>query len=476
MKRMISIILIIMITVIITGCGSFNIEIQSPNTKTIIEGQWRVKEYMPVNEDEVLNCDLIGSVASFGSEEILMFGDVYNDIKYKAKVVDGEEYTYKTLGLIPKYLNIDQEEIIIVTISSNNIYLNEIIVVDDYILIVQGEIILKLEKISDIPMENINDIYYENKEEAGHEVSSGVLLGFKAPGDEGTNYKTLWITYHDGTIESKELPYILLPRKSGFFKVDNKRIYNEGWHYDNIELKPLGGNVMEEVNKENQFDKNVESDITFIGNDYMSVRSVVRESNYSNEWLNTFLIDMNTSKENSPIDLGKISEQKSITDLIITSPNNSSDIYIENINRFTNYAIERTQGRWCFFTLGNKNSTVDKMLEEGQGIKKSRNVEIPLRVSKNIARHDELFIPWQGIKKEVPSAIDAISSPNKNMAIIKTKSNLHVYKINNNVLEKEPEITIPLEAYETIIMAEWAMGEYVGYWTDQVEALLKGNK
>ena len=93
-----------------------------------------------------------------------------------------------------------------------------------------------------------------------------------------------------------------------------------------------------------------------------------------------------------------------------------------------------------------------------------------------MARYDRLFTSWQGIKNQVPSAVDAISSPNKNMAIIKTKSNLYAYRIVNGKMSESPELTISLNDDEEIVMAEWAMAEYVGYWTEQVNSLLKSNK
>ena len=91
-------------------------------------------------------------------------------------------------------------------------------------------------------------------------------------------------------------------------------------------------------------------------------------------------------------------------------------------------------------------------------------------------RYDRLFTSWQGIKNQVPSAVDAISSPNKNMAIIKTKSSLYAYKIVDGKMSESPDLTISLNDDEEIVMAEWAMGEYVGYWTEQVNSLLQSNK
>lgn len=461
MKRILGIMITFMLVLILTGCSRFNIEVNKPNSTSILNGQWRVKNFVSIAEGEVANDNLLDSTVSFSNEEVFMFDRVYKKITYKAKVVEEREYIYNMLGFVPDYLK-DNKEIVVVTISSKNTYLKEVIVVDKGILIMQDDALLYLEKIDDNPMSNIKQGAMEEGA-ADEKISSGVLIGIKSKTDKEFSYKTLWISFDGKKISCQEVPFILLPRTNGFFKVLVSRSQNEGYYKDNVDFVFLSGNPSEKqpvIKKDKESNVNVSKEINFIGNDYISISSKEERQGYSVETLGTYLIDAMNIEHKGPISLGNISENRNITKF----NNEVQGLYIEDINTFTNVAIERNQGRWGFYTINsNKNSGENKL-------------EIPLKVSRNVARYDRLFISWQGIKNEVPSAIDAISSPNKNMAIIKTKSGLYVYKVVDGKMNESPEITIQLEGDEEIIMAEWAIAEYVGYWTEQVNSLLQVSK
>lgn len=460
MKRRLRIMITFMLALILTGCSRFNIEVHKPNNTSMLNGQWKVKSCISVTEGEVANNDLLDSIVSFSNEEVFMFDRLYKKITYKAKVVEGKEYIYNTLGFVPDYLK-DSQEIVVVTISSKNTYLKEVIFGDKGILIMQDDVLLYLEKIDDNPMSNIKQ---EAMEEgvADEKISSGVLIGLKNKSDEGFSYKTLWIAFDGKEIRSQEVPFILLPRTNGFFKVLVNRSQNESYYKDNVDFVFLSGNASEKqaaIKGDKEPNINVSKEITFIGNDYISIRSKEEVKGHNLETLGTYLIDAMNIEHKGAVSLGNISENRNITKF----NNDDQGLHIEDINTFTNVAIERNQGRWEFYTT---NSNKDKSGGENK-------LDIPLKVSRNVARYDRLFISWQGIKNEVPSAIDAISSPNKNMAIIKTKSSLYVYKVIDGKMNESPEITISLEGDEEIIMAEWAMAEYVGYWTEQVNSLLQ---
>jgi hypothetical protein len=462
MKKILRFMITFMLALMLTGCNKFNIEVKNPNNDSILNGQWKAQNYVGATEGEVFNNALLGSTVSFSNEEVFMFDKVYKNITYKAKVVKGEDYIYNTIGFVPDYLK-DSKDIVVVTISSNNIYLKEVIVVDGSILIIQDDVLLYLEKVDDTPMNNINEEVGTEEEE--EEISSGALIGIKDETDEGFVYKTLWIAYDGEKISSQEVPLLLLPRKNGFFKVLTNRTHIDNSYKDNIELVFLSGNPtekQEEIKAYKEANINVSKEINFVGNDYISIKTKEEGQGQSVETLETYLVDTINIGGKGVLSLGNISEQKNIDKV----NNEAQGLYIEDINTFTNVSIERNQGRWGIYTVNsNKNDDNSK-----------NNIEIPLKVSKNVSRYDKLFTSWQGIKNQVPSAVDAISSPNKNMAIIKTKSSLYVYKIVDGKMKESPELTIQLDDNEEIVMSEWAMAEYVGYWAEQVNLMIQSNK
>jgi hypothetical protein len=94
----------------------------------------------------------------------------------------------------------------------------------------------------------------------------------------------------------------------------------------------------------------------------------------------------------------------------------------------------------------------------------------------SLLKYDSIYAPWSQIKQSIPQVKDIFSSPNKNMSIVVTDESLQVYPISGNTLEAAPIKEIKLKENETVIMAEWATGEYVEMWNDQVNKSLSLEK
>jgi hypothetical protein len=79
---------------------------------------------------------------------------------------------------------------------------------------------------------------------------------------------------------------------------------------------------------------------------------------------------------------------------------------------------------------------------------------------------DILCVLWNAIKDRVPDAVDAYTSPNKDMAVILSSSKLFIYSIKNGELGKKPLAKLKLAQGDSVIMAEWGMGWYVDKWEE----------
>lgn len=481
MKKLIAIFLMIINVFVFVGCGTFKVNVSDPETKTLIEGQWRVEKVEVPGKAENSEDIRSGSILSFSNEEVILFDKTYENISYKAKVVNTEEYLYDIMGYIPGDVTGQSENCKVLTISSNNTFIKEIMFIDNGAYIIEDNNLYKLVQVDKVPLDALDKSVTNKNQDSYYKMNSGVLIGLKSEGDEGTEYRTLWVRRENNEINIDELPYILLPRKNGFFKVMNKREYNaENYFKDTIVFEDMNGKVTEfksEIMLTSPSNVNIEKGITFIGNDYMSTSTCSYNEEYREELLNTYVLDLNTMEANKPIPLGTLTDSTEMSNVILSSDRNNI-LDRRDIKSFTNFAIRRKQGRWSFYTLNPKkggNTEVENFEDYGvkdkDFIDKNDKLDITLRVSEKIARHDEIFIPWQGIQKQVPSATDVISSPNENLAVIKTKSKLYIYKIVNNSLDKSSEVVVPLNGKEQIVMAEWAEGDYVGYWTEQVKAL-----
>ncbi len=97
--------------------------------------------------------------------------------------------------------------------------------------------------------------------------------------------------------------------------------------------------------------------------------------------------------------------------------------------------------------------------------------DLPLSIPKSITSFNDLYPDWNSIKKSIPEAFDAVSSPTKDMLAVLTSDKLLIYA---NPLEdmSEPELSLKLNN-ESLIMAQWATGEYVQKWNAELSGILK---
>lgn len=78
--------------------------------------------------------------------------------------------------------------------------------------------------------------------------------------------------------------------------------------------------------------------------------------------------------------------------------------------------------------------------------------------------YDLLNVPWKDIKDKLPQAVDIYTSPNKDLAVIITHNEIQIYTIHNNSLSDLPVGKFPILEGSSVIMAEWAMEDYVRSW------------
>jgi len=120
-----------------------------------------------------------------------------------------------------------------------------------------------------------------------------------------------------------------------------------------------------------------------------------------------------------------------------------------------NLGLIRENGHW--FLVGRVN-----FQENGANDYEDFNINVVPPVS--LIAYDTLTLNWHKIRDRVPDALDAFTSPNKDIALIKTKNKLSVYPLGMEQLGENPLAEFDLQEGETVIMAEWATGSYVDSW------------
>ena len=116
-----------------------------------------------------------------------------------------------------------------------------------------------------------------------------------------------------------------------------------------------------------------------------------------------------------------------------------------------NFTLERRNGNW----------TLKGRLNLGD-----RYEEFPIGLSPvgKLVNYDELHVTWDSIKERVPMALDAYTSPNKDLLIVVTGNFLMIYTIENGEISEKPVKKIDIKKGESVIMVEWATGGYVARW------------
>lgn len=302
--------------------------------------------------------------------------------------------------------------------------------------------------------------------------NSGLLISFRNDLDKDmSTYRTLWITpdSNNNLKITNEMNFIIVPHKNSFWKVEPIR-YNFTNPTDYIEYliaHSFSDSYSPEVfqyqystyrNKLNFVDKN------FVGisiytnshsdkNNYVDKQCAIVDlenlSNYKNTENKVTMEDIFNEKS-APF-IYKYKNAK------ITSAE-SSEENVVNTTSGDNWNIGRQDGKWVAQIAKTFKSKIYK-----DYVLYNTDLYLP----QNIVSNNELCTSYDSIKKLFPDAEDAISSPNKDTIGIFTPNKLTLCPYLNNSIGPS-SIDIELSNNETMVMAQWAAGDDIKNWTDNI--------
>lgn len=101
-------------------------------------------------------------------------------------------------------------------------------------------------------------------------------------------------------------------------------------------------------------------------------------------------------------------------------------------------------------------------------------LDVPLELPQAVVSHDTLDFTWDEIKAVRPEAIDAVSSPDRDMIAIVTPQYIFVHPLANGKIAASTSLRIDLNRSETLVMAQWATEKkYTDDWIAQAKANLR---
>lgn len=483
---------------IILFCGcSYNSSVEEPLeyikpppiNRCPIEGTWKVTKCTDLKFQLSLNSSSnlwLGKTAQFTKGSAVIGDYLWRNPHYKLKKVLSEDFFLYNYKMSVPDLGISNSQLEIVSVSGDEKFAKEFVKISEEEMFVSiDDTVLFLKKTSDkakdytfsfieqksnLSMLNTKDLSFHN---------ICLLIGFRTTKESTSkipsySYKTIMIAYKDRKLQDiLQTKDIILPRRNGFWKVIVKRDQHDKDSFEDLIytyrmfLNAPQKISFEKIESSNLFEKGkLSKTISFIGNDYISLDINLFSPIEPYEVLKSNL-------RLQPIDSIHTPKGVKISDLFA---NNGSDVlrtrkenFIKNIygneNVFQlnpstseeNIGLYRKAGHWY---MEGRVGIIDKNFTNYHDYK------LNLLAPSEIVYFDKLCLPWQKIKDKIPWATDVYTSPNRKIAVVITQSKLSVYEIDKEALSPSPLAIVNLNNNDTVIMAEWADGNYVDIWHD----------
>lgn len=488
MKGIKGLLALFLLLILLAGCSDpardLSQQILPPSNSSIsIHGTWKVVEVL--HQQEESEGEWLGEIVQFSPQLAQVGEEVLTAPRYQIKRVNTADYLLYQSNNMPQEFPFTSEQIEVITITNEELFYCEVLKENNENIVLKiYQDLLLLEKVSDEvtiePCEEALEAEGNEKEEEllqREKLRSGVLIGLRtdqedpATGEPVFSYRTLWISNNERILNPiQQVDHLIFPRRSGFWKLEVKRLANLGKAEDLLyahnfasKEEPLFIDAQEEMAlMQRESEALTTRKIVYLGNDYVSVEEVSTGVTWNGKPWEESRLKM------IPIDTLPSTRGVSIVDLLgqpgleamesgfqrKLGESGGQDIQWEAL-RGDSFGLERRLGHWFF--KGRINSVGQEAL---QVLDYPINVIPPAKV----IFYDELKVPWTDLKDRVPSATDFFTSPNQDMAIAITQKELLIYEIQQGYLARDPLARVPLNLEESVVMAEWATGSYVDNW------------
>ncbi|HFE9686979.1 TPA: hypothetical protein ACGA33_002774 [Clostridium perfringens] len=493
------------ISFFMTGCSpkeSFDIsKITPPESYNIkILGEWEVVSKLHDSDEN--NSSSISGAFHLGKGDIVNIskdGVVANDISivnpsFKLKRMERDVFFKEidNISIKDEIKDTIKSEYIDVNsiYDSNKTYLSIISINDSEAYLLLSDNLIKLKKVSDVvPKQAVKESEnagIANKTKSENSISPeyyqkdvGILLGLKEPAHieddnlEEASYKTLWISVINNELQPVMVlnNSLLLPRINGFSNISLSSSLDDGKIENKLKVtsKKKDPNDKKEIKGEKNT-AGIYEEITFVGNDYIGLESYSGSDDFRGTFNEYSIIPIDTMDTHKSMDIvnlfGKEQEgnyNKSENNAIQKYDIDGREYYSKN--KYSNITLQRKNGNWHLEGILNEKNSLDY----------PKTFDININPVPILINYDTLAVPWSQVLSLGRDVRDVVTAPNGKIAITLAKDKLSIYKvIDGRIGERLGEININND--EKIVMAEWAVGDYVKYWDETVENVYGAKK
>lgn len=428
-----------------------------------LEGKWSVmRELGSEVYSAQTSLEARGSFFQFSRDTVILGKNVWNKPTYKIKKVNSTDYLMTRYTALDSDLSSINKQVDVVTVFADSNYLGEFMKINNTTVIsfVQNKMLLlhKIADHADDPRSVANaNIDHTNPYNTG---TSGIFIGLKIPVNNDYIYKTVW-----AAVSNKKLHPVLsrndiyFPRKSGFWELQVQSGINQGKNGEelyahNIAVKDLAA-AKDKDSARTAFPGSGSISIDYVGNDYVALKNHAGNT----AKLQVVPVDKLSSligiKVSDLLGTGGIKAYNAAREQAVQTLYSQGITLIDADVTEDNLGLTRKNGHW---------QLQGRVYYQNDKTPETMEFYINFVPPANLVFYDTLYPSWQSVKDRVPNALDALTSPNKDLAVIKTKSKLYFFGISGAQLDSVPLGEMELKEGTTIVMAEWATGFYVDNW------------
>ena len=462
-----------------SGTSAGNI-IPPPDGVSPFEGRWTVLEELGTEEEpESTVRQWTGRSVQFAEDCVALDDALWNKVSYKIKRVNTADYVMSKFMSHSDLFIEKAEKVAVVTVYAADNYLGEAMKIDDFNMVFfTQDIGLLLTKVSDEAdlMLGSSASTGQNLIQDSNQRTSGVLLGLRISGETGYTYRTLWVAADHGQMHPVLMSEnLFFPRTSGFWELDIRDISVEEVKGNILSARNVAVQALKAENEDAATDENQlegegeyktndkadegmiieEKAVAYIGNDYIAVES-------NEDGVNRLMVlPVDNLSSSTKVKLSDLLGKKGMDSLLSAREQAVYALRSNGIQLFErdgfgeNFGLTRKNGHWI---------PVGRINYQNDGAPDHKDFDIKVVPPVNLVSYDTLVLSWPKIKDRVPDALDAFTSPNKDIALVQTKNKLTVYNIGAEQLSEKPLAELEVPEGATVIMAEWATGSYVESW------------
>lgn len=438
-----------------------------PHNQPPVLGTWSLSKTVPLN-NKIKNISIPKEI--YFSDEMVAFGDTYTfKPKYKAKYINIESYLrYKYNDTSWKNFFSKNYQKIINISDGQNFYQDIFIMNDKKLAFVMNTTLciydMKNQEVSNSVLMRYEQEYKtsSNGITGSYESDMAVLLGIRSKKMDDNNqpvisYRTYLIRVKD---EKKKLVYLtkdlFFPRSDGFWTAKyNVEMGEKGTpRFYTMNISPK---AKEDANA--KFVSSQPFELDYLGPNYFSIQTMEKDNSKSYN-----IVRMDPSSILTGVSIVDIAGEEGLSVLKEQINSNTNNVLnaegSQNLEAIKdaeyNIGLRRASGKWEFVT------NLRYFAEDAQKHKDlvSKDITINIVPTVDIALSFELPMKWTNVRNLVPSALDAIASPDKHYIIVQDTDELLMYDASNDKII----LSIPIEKTDQIVLSEWALSTYAEKW------------